>query len=144
MAERISVRLAVSSDFEVMKVLLSDLYGGSVTFPQDRWIQVLAKQNIKVYVATSDGTVVGTASLTRGDKVMGPVWLLEDVVVSGEHRSGGIGGKLVSHVLAVAKGLGASCIDLSSRHRRAEEFYKRHGFENKVAHGDFYAMRCKL
>jgi GNAT superfamily N-acetyltransferase len=68
-----------------------------------------------------------TVSTAEGGRVL----LLEDVIVRREHRGGGLGRRLVEHVLAWAREQGMTRITLLADrdNRAALDFYRRLGFE---------------
>ncbi|MHC4957816.1 MAG: GNAT family N-acetyltransferase [Planctomycetota bacterium] len=79
------------------------------------------------WVAERDGAVVGlTGMLVDGDEAE-----VEPVVVSAAHRSAGIGGRLIEHVIedAKARGLGSIKIRPVARNAEAIRCFFRHGFD---------------
>ncbi len=83
-----------------------------------------------------DGSVAGMANalITISTAQGGRVLLLEDVIVSREHRGGGLGRRLVEHVLAWAHGQGMTRVTLLADrdNRPALDFYRRLGFESSA------------
>jgi GNAT superfamily N-acetyltransferase len=86
----------------------------------------------KLFVLRVGGKVAGmanaliTISTAEGARVL----LLEDVIVNKEFRGGGLGRKLVEHVMAWAREQGMTRITLLADrdNRAAMEFYRKLGF----------------
>ena len=79
------------------------------------------------WVAEIDGEVVGlTGMLVEGDEAE-----IEPVVVAAQHRSGGIGGPLIQHVIAEARARGLGCIKIRPGARNADDIrcFFGHGFD---------------
>lgn len=79
------------------------------------------------WIAEQDGMVIGlTGMLIDGDEAE-----IEPVVVSAAHRSQGIGGQLIEHVIAEAKarGLGSIKIRPVARNADAIRCFHGHGFD---------------
>jgi ribosomal protein S18 acetylase RimI-like enzyme len=89
-----------------------------------------------------------------GDRIVGSLTLawfriptgvrawIEDVVVDGDARGQGVGEQLNRHALDVARSLGASTVDLTSRPSReaANRLYQRIGFEARDTNVYRYAL----
>jgi len=98
----------------------------------------------KLYVALSEGKILGTYSLLIMDNLphMGcPSSVIENVAVSLDHRRQGIGRKMMEHAVDVSGGAGCYKITLSSDLKRdaAHGLYDSLGFER---HG--YSFRLGL
>jgi ribosomal protein S18 acetylase RimI-like enzyme len=79
------------------------------------------------------GDIIGTLTLAMFRIPTGLRAWIEDVIVDGEARGQGIGEALTRHALDVAKGAGATTVDLTSRPSReaANRLYQRVGFERR-------------
>ncbi|MDA8295979.1 MAG: GNAT family N-acetyltransferase [Actinomycetota bacterium] len=86
-----------------------------------------------VFVARSNGEIIGACLLVVFPTTAGVRALLEDVVVDSERRGGGIGSALVNAAIAGARAAGAKTLDLTSRPSReaANRLYARCGFERR-------------
>jgi GNAT superfamily N-acetyltransferase len=88
----------------------------------------------RLFVLRVDGKVAGMANalVTVSTAEGGRVLLLEDVIVRGEHRGGGLGRRLVEHVLAWAQEQGMTRVTLLADrdNHAALDFYRRLGFEH--------------
>lgn len=95
--------------------------------PPDVWRRLLADAARRNWVAEGDGgRVVGFLCLARAaDEVE-----IEQFAVAREARRRGVGGALLTHALAWAKGKGAVVchLEVRRRNRAAIRFYARHGF----------------
>ncbi len=81
----------------------------------------------------AEGDVIGMASIYFIETLMGVKGYIEDVVVDKTHRGKGLGKDLTIGLIDIAKGVGASYIDLTSAPDReaANEMYKKLGFEKR-------------
>ncbi len=81
----------------------------------------------------ADGSIVGTCTLVTFEIPTGVRAWLEDVVVDGAVRGGGIGATLVEAALEAARAAGARTVDLTSRPSReaANRLYERSGFARR-------------
>jgi GNAT superfamily N-acetyltransferase len=103
------------------------------------WRAIDAQAGRVVFLAESDGVVVGTIdcatlpNLTRGAR---PFMLVENVVVAAEHRRLGVGAALLGAAFAMARQAHCYKIQLLSRASReaAHAFYESLGF-GAVAQG---------
>lgn len=96
-----------------------------------------------LYVAVIGGEVVGTFALLIMDNlahVGTPSGVVEDVVVSGQHQSQGIGRRMMAFARECCAARGCYKMALSSnlKRERAHQFYEDIGFEK---HG--YSFRIK-
>lgn len=93
--------------------------------------ELVAAKATDVLVARGpDGAITGTLTLCTFRIPTGIRSWIEDVVVDGEARGQGTGPALVHHALGVARGHGATTVDLTSRPSReaANRLYVRLGF----------------
>jgi GNAT superfamily N-acetyltransferase len=135
------IDFATSDDLPVLADLLHELFTLESDFQPERAKQLSGLRAIldnpalgRLFVLRVDGKVAGMANalVTVSTAEGGCVLLLEDVIVNSEHRGGGLGRKLVEHVLAWAKGQGMSRVTLLADrgNQPALDFYRRLGFEN--------------
>lgn len=82
-------------------------------------------------IAVEDGRIYGSMTLVVFTIPTGIRAWIEDVVVDGDARGKGVGALLNQTALDMAKELGATTVDLTSRPSReaANRLYKRLGFE---------------
>jgi len=126
-------------DIPSLCCLLDQLFAQEAEFKPDRQTQERGLRLIidnpeigTILVARSNIQLVGmvnllyTVSTALGEKVA----LLEDMVVSTEHRANGIGSQLLTHALSFAKHKGCKRITLltDADNQKAQAFYQRHGF----------------
>ena len=71
-------------------------------------------QDAPVYVAESDGRVVGMVTLCVFTTLTGPKAFLDHLVVAPDSRRRGIGRALLEHAIERARDAGASRIDLTA------------------------------
>lgn len=92
---------------------------------------IAASEAGHLLVAVEDGRVLGSLTLVVFDIPTGRRAWIEDVVVDGEARGKGVGAALNEHALDLARSLGATTVDLTSRPTReaANRLYVRLGFE---------------
>jgi GNAT superfamily N-acetyltransferase len=64
----------------------------------------------------------------------GPLAHVDELVVDGAYRGGGIGTRLLEELTSLARRGGCHRIELDSAHRRdaAHRFYERDGFANRA------------
>ena len=82
-------------------------------------------------IAVEDGRIYGSMTLVVFTIPTGVRAWIEDVVVDGDARGKGVGALLNQTALDMAKEMGATTVDLTSRPSReaANRLYKRLGFE---------------
>lgn len=130
---------AGADDLPHLADLLGELFALESDFKPDRDRQLRGLRMIldepvvgRLFVLRIDGKVAGMANalLTVSTAEGARVVLLEDVIVSREHRSGGFGRRLVEHVLAWAKEQGIARVTLLAYrdNQAALDFYHRLGF----------------
>lgn len=140
-----TIRRATAADLPALMALLADdpisAARGDVASPEDESAYraalegvLAAPGNDLVVVTDAQGTVIGTLQLTlipgmarRGSTRL----LVEAVRITGDRRSGGIGGALMRWTTdVVAPALGAEIVQLTSDAQRADahRFYLRLGF----------------
>jgi GNAT superfamily N-acetyltransferase len=135
------IGFATSDDLPQMADLLAELFTLEKDFHPDRDKQISGMRTIldeselgRLFVVRVDGKVAGMANalFTISTAEGGRALMLEDVIVSREHRRKGLGRKLVEHVLHWAKLRGVVRITLLADHenRSALDFYRKLGFED--------------
>lgn len=91
-------------------------------------------EQVLVYVALVEGAMAGTASLHQGHySTWNDNWYghIEDVVVDPAYRRCGVGEALVRHIVAVARELGLSRLELNALNENipARRLYEKIGFK---------------
>jgi GNAT superfamily N-acetyltransferase len=119
--------------------LLAELFELESDFRPQRDKQLRALRMIlddpalgKLFVLRVGGKVAGMANalITVSTAEGGQVLLLEDVIVNKEYRGGGLGRRLVEHVMAWGREQGMTRITLLADHdnQAALDFYRKLGF----------------
>lgn len=137
--DRVEVEFATTADLEAMADLLAELFCLEADFAPDRARQLAGLRLIldnpalgRLFVLRVDGRVAGMANalVTVSTAEGGRVLLLEDVIIGRAQRSGGLGRRLVEHVLAWAAGEGMTRVTLLADRGNAPAlaFYDRLGF----------------
>jgi len=134
-----TIRTAHPGDLDSLTRLLQSLFAIEEDFTfnealQRRGLQqLLDKPTAKIMVADIDGEAVGMCSgqITISTAEGGPSLLLEDLVVSEEHRGRGLGKQLTESLELWAHGNGVSRLQLlADRHNGAAlDFYKKLGWQ---------------
>ncbi|MDP1634023.1 MAG: GNAT family N-acetyltransferase [Gallionellaceae bacterium] len=135
----IEIGFATAADLPFMADLLAELFAIESDFKPDREKQIKGMRTIldepelgKLFVLRVDGKVAGMANalFTISTAEGGRALLLEDVIVSREHRGGGLGRQLVEYVLNWAKLRGIVRITLLAdrNNHAAQAFYHKLGF----------------
>jgi GNAT superfamily N-acetyltransferase len=133
------INFATPDDLPQLADLLHDLFTLESDFRPEREKQLSGLRAIldnpvlgQLFVLRINGKVAGMANalITVSTAEGGRVLLLEDVIVNREYRGGGLGRKLVEHVLAWAKGQGMTRVTLLADrdNQTALDFYRRLGF----------------
>ncbi|KAI8328805.1 acyl-CoA N-acyltransferase [Choanephora cucurbitarum] len=89
-----------------------------------------SEQNHILIATTTDGELVGTATMAYLRCLTGTRVHIEDVVVDQAHRGKGIATQLLTEIIQRAKELKAKSIDLTSRPDKiaANQLYRKLGF----------------
>lgn len=92
---------------------------------------LVASEASHLLLAVEDGQVYGSLTLVVFAIPTGLRAWIEDVVVDGDARGKGVGAALNEAALSLARDLGATTVDLTSRPSReaANRLYQRLGFE---------------
>lgn len=136
----IEVGFARADELPQLAELLAELFALESDFRPDRDKQLRGLKLIfaepssgRLFVVRVGGKVVGMANaqITVSTAEGGRVLLLEDVMVRGEHRGGGLGRRLVEHVQDWASGQGMTRVTLLADrdNQAALAFYRKLGFE---------------
>lgn len=115
-----------------LNLLLHELRSGEMPTASLESVQALLRdRNIVMMTVNDNEKIIGVATLYLMPKIGKTVSHLEDVVVNGEYRGQGLGEKLVSKTIEIAKELGVQSIALTSRPTRvaANKLYQKLGFE---------------
>ena len=137
----ITIDFAQEDDLPQLADLLAELFTLESDFRPERDRQLRALRLIldepasgRLFVLRVDGKVAGMANalVTVSTAEGGRVLLLEDVIVRSEHRGGGLGRRLVEHVLAWARAKGMTRVTLLADrdNHAALDFYRKLGFEH--------------
>lgn len=135
----IQIAFATVADLPFMADLLAELFALEKDFRPDRDKQMQGMHTIldepelgKLFVLRVDGKVAGMANVlfTISTAEGGRALMLEDVIVSREHRGKGYGRQLVEYVLRWAKQRGIVRITLLADrdNQPALDFYRKLGF----------------
>lgn len=122
-----------SSLVEPIGRMLQQLTGTKTTFDEEQLRIIIRDMSCRLFVARSQGEVVGMFSLcTYSSPSMRKIWL-EDVVVDSAARGRGIGRAMVAYAINFARQIAPCCLMLtSSPHRiEANALYRSMGFEPK-------------
>jgi GNAT superfamily N-acetyltransferase len=139
MMSEVRIDVAAEADLEAMADLLAELFALERDFRPDRTKQMAGLKLIldnptlgRLFVVRVDGRVAGMANalITVSTAQGGRVLLLEDVILHRDHRGGGLGRRLVEHVLDWAAAEGMSRVTLLADRDNAPAlgFYRRLGF----------------
>ncbi len=92
---------------------------------------IVGSEASHLLLAVEDGRIFGSLTLVVFGIPTGLRAWIEDVVVDGDARGKGVGAALNEHALDLARSLGATTVDLTSRPTReaANRLYVRLGFE---------------
>lgn len=140
-SESAEIGFATPNDLPQLVGLLSELFALESDFHPERDKQMQGLRMIldepargRLFVLRIGGKVAGMANalITISTAEGGRVLLLEDVIVLREHRGGGMGRRLIEHVLNWAREQGMSRVTLLADrdNRAALDFYRKLGFEN--------------
>jgi ribosomal protein S18 acetylase RimI-like enzyme len=110
--------------------LLSQLSGSAAALDADALARIIGHQATTLFVARSQGVIVGMLTLVTFPLPSGLRARIEDVVVDQDARGQGVGTALTVAALDLAQARGARSVDLTSRASRvaANRLYQRLGF----------------
>lgn len=135
----IEIDFATAAELPQLAELLAELFTLENDFQPGRDRQLRGLRAIfdnpaagRLFVLRIDGRVAGMANalITISTAEGGRVLLLEDVIVRREHRGGGLGRRLVEHVLAWAReqGMMRATLLADRDNAAALDFYRKLGF----------------
>ena len=138
-SKTVEIGFAAADDLPQLADLLAELVELESDFRPQRDKQLRGLRMIlddpalgKLFVLRVGGIVAGMANalITISTAEGGRVLLLEDVIVGKEYRGGGLGRRLVEHVLEWAREQGMTRITLLADrdNRAALDFYRKLGF----------------
>lgn len=111
---------------------MADAYVADMLASCERWQGA-------IFVADEDGEVVGFVSVfarvpAEIDEPREPYALIQDLIVSPEHRGHGLGAQLLSRAELFARESGADvlCVSVLARNTQARELYEAFGYENRL------------
>jgi ribosomal protein S18 acetylase RimI-like enzyme len=115
--------------------LLPQLSGSSAPVGAGELGRIVGHQGITLFVARTEGGIVGMLTLVSVPLASGLRARIEDVVVDEGARGQGVGTALTTAALELARRLGARNVDLTSRPSRvaANRLYQRLGFQRREA-----------
>lgn len=136
----VEISFASLQDLPRLCDLLEELFTLESDFSPDRARQMRGLELIldnpglgRLFVVRVNGRVVGMANalISVSTAQGGRVLLLEDVILEKEYRSGGLGRRLVEHVLdwAAAEGMTRVTLLADKDNVPAQGFYRRLGFK---------------
>lgn len=110
--------------------LLPQLSSSAALLSADDLIRITGHQATTLFIARSQGVIVGMLTLVTFPLPSGLRARIEDVVVDQDARGQGVGTALTMAALGLAQRQGARSIDLTSRASRvaANHLYRRLGF----------------
>jgi ribosomal protein S18 acetylase RimI-like enzyme len=126
---------------EAFSRLLPQLSQNAKAITKSDLENILASDNTFI-ISADDNGIVGILTLVIFRIPTGIKARIEDVVVDVDHRSKGIGQKLIARAIEKAKQAGAVSIDLTSNPNRttANKLYQKMGFQQRETN----TYRCKL
>jgi GNAT superfamily N-acetyltransferase len=129
--ERLDATTLTDADVPAFNMLLRQLSRSAPPLLPEDLIKILANPNTMVFVARSDGELVGTLTLVLQITITGERARIEEVVTSDAVRRQGVGRLLIRTAVDAAKHLGLRSIDLTSRPTRegANNLYLSEGFK---------------
>lgn len=141
------IKLLTQSDVtKSIQTQLSDLYLQLNADLKQRSLQKIYKKSkeIEIAVCLDDGLLIGIAMMAKYTVISGHKGMIEDVVVSQDHRGKGIGRKLMELLLTRAKECNLDDVLLFSGHHRtaAISLYKSLGFTLK--NSGLYVKKMKV
>lgn len=133
------IRKATLKDIEALSKLLSELFAQEVEFvPNEKSQQKGLRKIIKdknvghIFVATKHGKLIAMTNLlyTISTALGGKVGIIEDVIVTSEHRGKGVGKAILGYVIEYAKRKKLKRLTLftDSENFQAHGFYQMQGF----------------
>lgn len=130
------LKKATKTDLVSLNDLIKQLRSNPTSHKQissDRLRTILGNKNSVVLVVRDGKKIIGTGTLFYEDIFTGRDGSLEDVVIDSNYRGRGLGVRLVSALIKVARIKKVGAIFLTSRPSRiaANKLYKKMGFKKK-------------
>ncbi len=125
------IHLVTDELVEAARRLLPQLSSSTAPLSSDDLTRILNHQAITLFIARSEGIIVGMLTLVTFPLPSGLRARIEDVVVDQDARSRGVGTTLTMAAVDRAQEQGARSIDLTSRASRvaANRLYQQLGFQ---------------
>jgi glucosamine-phosphate N-acetyltransferase len=135
---KIQIDACREDDFEQVLVLLGQLWPDR-SLDKKKLLRVFKqglKSDMQRYICARAGTnVVGFASLTIKNNLwqQGYIGHIDELIVDKQYRGKSIGGKLLEHIVKLAKKKDCRRLELDSafQRKKSHKFYERKGFENR-------------
>jgi len=124
----------------MIKPLVEELYntleyqeGMDEELDQAKFANILNEPNIIIFVAEAAGVLIGylTLGINKSLLDVGPTAIIEELMVTEDHRKKGVGKKLVEVAIDKCKQLACSEIGVGteSSNKKAKTFYSNIGFK---------------
>ena len=116
---------------DALNRLVPQLSSSATPLTDDDVVRLTTDRDVVLFIAKSDGVIVGTLTLVLFAIPSGQRAWIEDVIVDGASRGLGLGAALTNAAIEEARRRGARTIDLTSRPSRqaANALYRKLGFE---------------
>jgi len=134
------IRRASMGDLPAIESLMGQLaqaaHGEVAPGLADRVADILGRVESILWVAVADGQVVGLINASAYPTLWhaGPSVIIGELVVDQSQRGKGVGQALIEAVVAWARAMGASEVEVSTEldNRAAQAFYARCGFTHQA------------
>jgi ribosomal protein S18 acetylase RimI-like enzyme len=125
------IHTAAADQVAALTRLLPQVSSRAARLTSERVALVVSNPNTSILVATGNREVVGMALLVRCTTLAGDFGLVEEVAVDESARGQHVGVHLMVRLLGLARELGLSFVDLTSRPSRevANGLYQSLGFQ---------------
>jgi GNAT superfamily N-acetyltransferase len=136
----IIIRKAKESDYQDICGLVIELYdtldvkdGMEEHLDQEKFEDILDDPKISVLVAELKNSIVGYLTINFNKSLLdiGSTAIIDELMVTKEHRGKGVGTLLVNYAIEISQHMGCSEIGVGTEYTnsQAREFYKRQGFK---------------
>ena len=133
------IRNATEPDFQMVKGLVKELYdaleikeGMNKELSKKKYKDLLNDSKVAILVAESDGVVIGYLTLNFNRSLLDAniTAIIDELIVSKDHRGKGVGSKLVTIAIKRCRYNGCSEIGVGTEfsNAAARKFYERCGF----------------
>lgn len=96
----------------------------------------LEDEGLRFFIVESAGAAIGFTSIAIRNSIWakGKIAHIDELVVNEESRSGGVGGAVLAELEKIMRQEGCVRLEVDTMmdRRRAHEFYRRHGFEERA------------